>query len=89
MAIKHQIKPINALPEEGLIRLKHLLQIIPVGRTSWHEGVKKGIFPQPVRLGPRTIAWRVEDIRALIQANDNEDRAQLAGKDESVWGESR
>lgn len=44
MAINHQIKPINALPEEGLIRLKQLLQIIPVGRTSWHEGVKRGYF---------------------------------------------
>jgi predicted DNA-binding transcriptional regulator AlpA len=28
--------------------------------------VKSGRFPQPVKLGPRITAWRVEDIRALI-----------------------
>lgn len=40
--------------------------IIPVKKTSWWEGVKSGRFPQPVKLGPRTTAWRVEDIRNLI-----------------------
>lgn len=69
MAIKHQNKPINALPEEGLIRLEQVLQCVPVGRTSWYNGVKKGRFPQPVRLGPRTVAWRVDDIRSLIEAD--------------------
>ena len=29
-------------------------------------GVKSGRYPLPVKLGPRITAWRVEDIRALI-----------------------
>jgi prophage regulatory protein len=29
--------------------------------------VKSGRFPAPVKLGPRTTAWRAEDIRALIE----------------------
>jgi prophage regulatory protein len=28
--------------------------------------VKSGRYPQPVKLGPRITAWRVEDIRRLI-----------------------
>jgi len=26
-----------------------------------------GRYPKPVKLGPRTTAWRVSDIRALIE----------------------
>ena len=40
--------------------------IFPVSRSKWLSGVKSGKYPQPVKLGPRSIAWRVEDIRALI-----------------------
>jgi predicted DNA-binding transcriptional regulator AlpA len=29
--------------------------------------VRDGKYPQPVKLGPRTTAWRVDDIRALIE----------------------
>lgn len=42
--------------------------IIPVSKSSWWAGVASGKFPQPVKLGPRTTAWRVSDIRALIAA---------------------
>lgn len=41
--------------------------IIPVSTSTWWEGVKDGRFPRPVKLGPRTTAWRVEDIRELIE----------------------
>lgn len=67
---------IHQLPEKGFIRLRQLLgdkkanpptpPIIPIGRTSWLNGVKSGIYPQPVKLGARTTAWRVEDILSLI-----------------------
>jgi predicted DNA-binding transcriptional regulator AlpA len=54
------------LPEIGLLRLKQILQFIPVSRSTWLAGVKTGRFPQPLKLGPRTTAWRVTDIHALI-----------------------
>ncbi len=31
------------------------------------QGVKDGRFPKPVKLGVKTTAWRVEDIRDLIE----------------------
>jgi hypothetical protein len=40
--------------------------MIPIGKSTWWAGVKSGKFPQPVKLGARTTAWRVEDIRDLI-----------------------
>jgi len=40
--------------------------IIPVKKSCWWDGVRSGRFPQPIKLGPRVTAWRVEDIKALI-----------------------
>ena len=54
------------LPETGYIRLREVLRLIPVGKTTWWEGVKSGRFPKAIKLGPRTTAWRAEDIRVLI-----------------------
>ena len=59
----------DALPRSGFVRLSAILAPsgpIPVGRSTWWQGVKTGRFPKPVKLGPRTTVWRVEDIRDLI-----------------------
>jgi predicted DNA-binding transcriptional regulator AlpA len=59
----------NTLPETGYIRLPQCLRLIPVSRSTWWAGVRTGRYPQPTRgLGPRITAWRVEDIRALIES---------------------
>lgn len=66
---------IHTLPVSGFLRLrqiigdpdKGLLPIIPVAKSTWWQGVKDGRFPQPVKLGPKTTAWRAEDIRALVE----------------------
>ncbi len=64
------------LPETGYLRLPQIIgnpkadppipAVIPVSKSSWWAGVKSGRYPQGVRLGPRTTAWSVESIRALI-----------------------
>jgi predicted DNA-binding transcriptional regulator AlpA len=58
-----------SFPHTGFVRLKSILAPngpIPVGKTTWWAGVKSGRYPKPVKLGPRITAWRIEDIRALI-----------------------
>lgn len=67
----------SQLPDTGFLRLSHIIgnpkakppisAIIPVSKSTWWAGVKSGRFPKPVKLGPRITAWRVEDIRDLIQ----------------------
>lgn len=72
-----QLNPNSKLPENGaFLRLPQIIgnpkaeppipPIIPIGRTSWLEGVKSGKYPKPVKLGERTTAWKVEDIRNLL-----------------------
>ncbi|HEX7342163.1 MAG TPA: AlpA family phage regulatory protein [Rhodanobacteraceae bacterium] len=66
------------LPETGFVRLTQIVgnpkakppvpAIFPVSRSTWWAGVRAHRYPAPVKLGRRTTAWRVEDIRALIDA---------------------
>lgn len=55
-----------SLPSEGYVRLPQILAVIPISKSAWWKGVAEGRLPASVKLGPRTTAWRVEDIRALI-----------------------
>lgn len=67
----------TTLPETGFVRLSQIVgnpkadppipPIYPVSASTWWAGVRVGRFPKPVKLGPRTTAWRVQDIRALIE----------------------
>ena len=59
-------------PEIGFLRLRDVIGdkknpgIIPVSRSSWYKGIAEGRYPKPVKLGERMSAWRVEDIRRLV-----------------------
>lgn len=65
------------LPETGFVRLNQIIgdknadppipPVIPIGRSTWWEGVRVGRYPKPIKLGPKTTVWRVEDVRALIE----------------------
>ena len=61
----------NFLPETGFVRLPQILEVIPVSKSTWWNGVKSGRYPQPVHhLGPRITAWKAEDIRSLIERTE-------------------
>jgi len=57
----------HILPATGFIRLNQVLQLIPIGKTAWYNGIKEGRFPAPVALGPRTAAYPVKEIAELIE----------------------
>jgi prophage regulatory protein len=63
---------INKLPSEGFLRLNQIVgnknchPIIPISKSSWWAGVKKGIYPKPIKLSKRTTVWKISDIRKII-----------------------
>ena len=56
----------QTLPQTGFVRLPLVLELIPISKSTWWSGIQIGRFPKGCKLGPRTTAWRVEDIRQLI-----------------------
>lgn len=51
---------------DQLLRLKEVLQLIPVSRSSWYRGISCGQYPKPLKLSKRTVAWSRRDILSLI-----------------------
>ena len=63
-----------SIPATGFLRLPQVLNIVPISKSAWWEGCKSGRFPKPVKLGPRTTAWKAEDIVALVKQLGGEAR---------------
>ena len=63
-------RPDFCFPQTGFLRLPAIIAPhgpIPVSKSTWWAGIKTGRYPKPVKLSARITAWRVEDIRALIE----------------------
>jgi len=57
----------------GFLRLKSVLALIPISRSSWYQGIKEGRYPKAVKLSPRTSGWRKSDIIRLIGELNGQD----------------
>ena len=64
----------HTIPSTGFLRLRQVLQIIPISKSVWWEGCKTGRFPKPIKLSERTTAWKAEDIAALVKQLGGEAR---------------
>ncbi len=52
--------------QEVLDRLPTVQARVNASKTSIYGWMKSGDFPQPVKLGPRAVAWRRSEIDAWI-----------------------
>ena len=57
----------QSFPAFGFVRLPQNLACLAICASAWWEGCRTGRYPQPVKLGPRATAGRVEDIKELIE----------------------
>lgn len=60
------------LPSTGYIRLKDVLKLFPVSRSTYMAGVKEGRYPKPYRLGPNIAGYKVEEIKAFLESFSHE-----------------
>ena len=49
-----------------LIRVKEVLHRTGLSRSSLYRRLKAGTFPEGVRLGVQSVAWKESDIEAWI-----------------------
>jgi predicted DNA-binding transcriptional regulator AlpA len=56
--------------QDRFLRLPQIISgadaLVPMSRATWYAGIKKGIYPAPIKLSPRVSVWRASDIYALI-----------------------
>jgi len=53
-------------PEEGLMKVKDVLMYIRVSKATWFDWVKRGIAPQPRKIGFNTF-WDAQAVRQFIK----------------------
>jgi prophage regulatory protein len=51
---------------DRLLRLRSVLDIIPVSKSTFYSGIAAGRFPGPVKLG-RNSFWRLSEILSVIE----------------------
>jgi predicted DNA-binding transcriptional regulator AlpA len=62
-----QFPEVLGTPHPGrLLRVRQVLERIPISRSAWWLGVSEGRYPKPIKLGPRTTAWLEQDVDELI-----------------------
>lgn len=56
--------PLGAGP---MLTLKEILARLRVSKSTWYEGMRLGIYPQPMRLSKRTVMWPQAEIDAALR----------------------
>lgn len=55
---------------ERILRRPEVEARTGLSRSTIYEWMKRGDFPQPVKLGARLVAWRESDIAAWLEARE-------------------
>ena len=75
----------SVLPETGYVRLSQLVGnpkanppipgILPVSKSTIWQWVKQGIFPRPIKLGPRVSVFDVQAVRSCLESKALQENA--------------
>jgi prophage regulatory protein len=52
----------------AFLRLRVVIRVTGLSRSTLYRLIANGQFPRPVRLGPRAVAWRRSDVEAWSDA---------------------
>ena len=60
--------PVPARPAGTLLRRKEVSELLGISASTLYALVAEGTFPAQVRIGPRCVRWRYEDVIAWRNA---------------------
>jgi prophage regulatory protein len=64
----------QTLQAEGFLRIHNIIgcirrgisPLVPIFPHNWLKKVRLGIYPQPVKIGARTTAWKTKDVKDFL-----------------------
>ncbi|WP_321867036.1 helix-turn-helix transcriptional regulator [Paraburkholderia tropica] len=59
---------------DRIIRLPELMAILQISRTVVYELQKKGVLPHSVRIGARSVGWKLSEIENFVASLGTEAR---------------
>ena len=79
------------MSEDRYISIDEVLEKTTFGRSSLYTKISKGLFPKPVKIGSRKIAWpqyEVDQIMAFyLSTSDEEERKSFVVNLEKIRAE--
>lgn len=57
----------SALTENRFLRRREVEARTGKCTSALYSAMKAGLFPKPVKIGPRSVAWRSRDIEAFLE----------------------
>lgn len=52
---------------ERLLRLRQILELVSVSKSTWYAGVKSNRFPRGRKITERCVVWRESEIDAVVK----------------------
>ena len=59
---------------ERIIRIKELLDVVGLSRSTIYRSMKKKLFPKPVKLTEGSIGWKESQINKWMKGRKNDQR---------------
>jgi predicted DNA-binding transcriptional regulator AlpA len=53
---------------EKFLKIEHILEIFPVCKSTWYNGVKANKYPKPLETGTKYSLWKEKDIKDFINS---------------------
>ena len=54
--------PATPNPRPTLLRCRDVQRMLALSKSSIYAMIRDGKFPRPIRLGPRAVRWRADEI---------------------------
>ena len=53
-----------------VLRLPDVRSVVGLSTSSIYAAMAKGVFPKPLKLGPRSVGWREDDVVAWLETRE-------------------
>jgi len=60
-------KEVKEMQSDRLLRLRQVLELVPISKSTLWNWTRQGKFPAPVRLSRRTTCWKLSDVQRFIE----------------------
>jgi len=67
-------RPEDAEPMPRFLRLRAVLQVTGLGRSTVYRMMAERTFPAPVKLAKRAVGWRQDDVQQWTNARPTTSR---------------
>ncbi len=62
-----------------LLRLPQVESTCGLKKSAIYVRIKEGTFPLPVRLGPKSVAWRSDEVSQWVESRPRAQRVEATG----------